>query len=570
MDLSGYIGKREQNQLFMLFLAFIVFLFSLTILQFHRSQSYQSYQQVDLNHAGATIYANIYYPINDIEFQEKKPLVIYVHGFANDRNFDIHFPIELVKRGFIVATLDYHGHGQSGGTMFDINPETGRPAIYEDVSKLLDLLENLPIYSSDINSSQIGLVGHSLGGAIALMTNILDKRINTTVALAPLVNQGVISHPNFINHMPVDHLNQTNTKNLLILAHKDDTLLDYREHALVAKNLTGCNLSLYEEPMLGDAHSMLSSNVIKEMITWIEFNFFGFVNGPIIISYFFSYIFLGISMLLLFIIIFLIISLAANFFSFEKIKVERIILKEKEKYRNKEKILRILAIFLNSGIFLTIWILFSNYFRLSGIFISSFLLLGIYTFAYLFLYWNKNKRSFNKEFKLKKKIKKRLKQELKINCFMYGIFSSAIFQIFYVIFTVSYPFAFVWPTNLRVILVGFTIFPIFLSFEMFYRGTIYPLLDFLDSERLKAKIIIILSIIIQFLIIYLSRIWVFIPTLLVAYLIFLVVIIINTLFYERNKSISIRFMFSVDLLFFFFGSAITTVLGLDVAIYLLL
>ncbi|MBD3227870.1 MAG: alpha/beta fold hydrolase [Candidatus Lokiarchaeota archaeon] len=566
----GDIEKRDQNQLIMLFLAFILFFFSLTVLHFNKSQSYQSYQQIEFDHADATLFANLYYPTNRIEFQEKRPLVIYVHGLGNDRNFDIHFPIELVKRGFFVATLDYHGHGQSSGTIYDINQKTGRLAIYEDVSKLLDVLENLPIYSSRINSSQIALVGHSLGGAIVLMTTILDNRINTTVVLAPLVNYGVLNHPNFENNMPVDHLNKTNTKNLLIMAHSDDDLLNYQDHAQVAYNKTNCSISIYNEAMVGGPHSMLSDNSVKEMISWIEMKFFGFINGAITTDYIYIYIFLAISLIILFIIIFLIISLVANFFSFKKIEVKRKILEEKNTYTKKEKISRILGIFSSTIIFLTIWVLFSNYFRLIGIFYSSFLLLGTYGFAYLILYLRKNRDSKNKTVRLKTKIKNRFKQEFKINYFMYGFLASGIFQGFYLAFTISYPFAFVWPSNLRVVLLGFSIFPIFLSMELFYRSIIYPLLDFIDTERTKSKIIVVVSVFIQFLIIYLSRIWVFIPGLMVTYIAFLAVIIVNTLIYEKIKSIAIRFVFAIDILFFFFGSAITTVLGIDVAIYLLL
>jgi pimeloyl-ACP methyl ester carboxylesterase len=570
MLIFGDISKRDENQLFILFLTFLVFFFSLTILQSNKSQAYHSYQQIEFEHVNTRLFANLYHPSKDIEFQDKKPLIIYVHGLGNDRNFDLHFPIELVKRGFFVATLDYHGHGQSGGTMFDLNPDTGNLAIYEDVSKLLDKIETLPIYSSSINSSQIGLVGHSLGGAIVLMTSILDDRINTTVALAPLVSHNVLYHPHFENNLPVDYLNKSNTQNLLLMAHKDDGLLDYRKHAVVAYNLTNSTLSLYEGPMIGGAHLMINSNIITDMISWIEINFFGFVNGPITISFMFNYALLGISFSLLFGIIFLIISLSSNFFSFETIKIERIALRYKENYSTKDKVLRLSWILLACITFIGIWTFFSNVFRLAGIFYGSFALLVIYSVLYLALHFKNRASEDTLEFGLKHKLKSRLTQELKTNYIMYGILASGIFQGFYVVFTVSYPFAFVWPSNLQSIIMGFTIIPIFLAMELFYRSIIYPLLNFIDSERTKTKIIIALSILIQISIIYFNRIWVFLPSLLMTYLAFISVLILNTLIYEKNKAMTIRLIFSVDILFFFFGSAITNIFGIDIAIYALL
>lgn len=565
----GDISKRDENQLVILFLTFLVFFFSLTILQSNKSEAYLSYQQIEFEHVDAKLFANLYYPTKDIEFQEKKPLVVYVHGLGNDRNFDLHFPIELVKRGFFVATLDYHGHGQSGGTMFDLNPDTGNLAIYEDVSKLLDKIETLPIYPS-INSSQIALVGHSLGGAIVLMTSIFDDRINATVALAPLVSHDVIYHPNFENNLPVDYLNETNTKNLLIMAHKDDDLLDYEDHAVIAQNLTNCNLSIYEGPMMGGAHLMISNDIITEMISWIEINFFGFINGPIEISFMYNYALLGITFLLLFGIIFLIISLSSNFFSFQKIEIERIALKYKNQYSIKDKGLRILGIFLACATFLAIWTFFSNTFRLAGIFYGSFLLLMIYSAVYLSLYIKNRDSQDTPRISLKGKFENRFTQEMKTNYVMYGILASGIFQGFYVVFTVSYPFAFVWPSNLQSIFTSFMIIPIFLAMELFYRSIIYPLLNFVPSERSKTKIIIILSILIQFSIVYFSRIWVFLPSLIMTYLAFISVLIINSLIYEKNKAISIRLIFSIEILIFFFGSAITTIFGIDIAIYALL
>ncbi|MBD3195067.1 MAG: alpha/beta fold hydrolase [Candidatus Lokiarchaeota archaeon] len=564
--------ERDQNQLFILFLAIFIFSFALVLLEFNKQQSYTSYQKIQFENAGTTLYANLYFPAKDLEFQQKQPLVIYVHGLASDRNFDIRFPIELTKRGFFVASIDYHGHGESGGTIFDINLNTGRLAIVDDVAVLLDFLEKLPVFQERINSSQIGLVGHSLGGMISLLNNVYDSRINATVVLNPLVNYGVIVHPTFENNMPVDILNETNTQNLLLIAHVNDTTLDYKQHALIAHQLTKAPLINFSKPVSGSPHLLMNNEVDVITINWLENVFFNSdtKNGPIVISYLFNYLFLGTNLLILIFIMFLLISLSSNLFSLTpKIESEEIILKEFDSPKLK-KIHQILILIGSVVIFLFVWITFSRVFQLLGIYYASFTLLGIYALAYLGshlykLHQKNEKFSFSY---IMSAAKGRLKSQLHIGCMMYGFLASGIFQALYVALSVSYPFAFVWPTNTRSIIFGFTALPIFLAVEIFYRKIVYPRLRFIKRESLRTKAQIILAIIVQFMIFLNTTLWTALPALTVSYLIILVVIIINTLIYEKTKRAIVRIIFSLDVIFFFFGAAISTALGIDIAIYL--
>jgi len=193
---------------------------SLIYLNLNKSISYYKYERIKFNSSGANLYANLYFPSNPISFQDKKPLIIYCHGIGSQRDFDLRIPIEFTKRGFYVAALDYQGHGESGGNIINIDPDTNIPALAEDCSNLLDKLETLPFYS-DVNVSQIGLIGHSLGGMVVLMNQALDPRFNITVAWAPLVNfnpqeLGIIQTEEYYQYIPVNLLNETNTNNLLM------------------------------------------------------------------------------------------------------------------------------------------------------------------------------------------------------------------------------------------------------------------------------------------------------------------------------------------------------------------
>jgi pimeloyl-ACP methyl ester carboxylesterase len=213
---------KEDIQFFKKIILLIILLtLSLSYLYVNKSQTYERYERIAFKSAGATLYANLYYPSKDLEFQDKRPLIIYCHGIGSQRDFDLRIPIEFVKRGFYVAALDYQGHGESGGNIINIDPSTNIPALAQDCSKLLDKLETLPFYSS-VNTSQIGLIGHSMGGMVVLMNQALDPRFNITVAWAPLVNFdpeqfGIFETVEFSKYIPVNLLNESNTNNLLII-----------------------------------------------------------------------------------------------------------------------------------------------------------------------------------------------------------------------------------------------------------------------------------------------------------------------------------------------------------------
>jgi len=80
------------------------------------------------------------------------PAVLVSHGFINTREMQSAFAIELSRRGFVVLAMDMSGHGYSGGYLGQYNH--GGPAA-------LRYLQSLP----QVDKSNIGLEGHSMGGA---------------------------------------------------------------------------------------------------------------------------------------------------------------------------------------------------------------------------------------------------------------------------------------------------------------------------------------------------------------------------------------------------------------------
>jgi pimeloyl-ACP methyl ester carboxylesterase len=106
--------------------------------------------EVDFQAAdGSNIHATLQRPIY-ATITNPLPGVVVIHGILQSKEWLMAFGIELARRGFVVLTIDANGHGNS-------DPGTGSGAAALDYIASLDF----------VDSSQIGLIGHSLGGGIS-------------------------------------------------------------------------------------------------------------------------------------------------------------------------------------------------------------------------------------------------------------------------------------------------------------------------------------------------------------------------------------------------------------------
>jgi pimeloyl-ACP methyl ester carboxylesterase len=100
------------------------------------------------------------------------PGAVLCHGFGADRKVMESSALLLVKKGIATMVFDLRGHGLSEGCL-DGNS-------YEDIIDAWQLLTDLP----EVDSSRIGLIGHSLGAFSSILAARKIKKPKAIVALS--------------------------------------------------------------------------------------------------------------------------------------------------------------------------------------------------------------------------------------------------------------------------------------------------------------------------------------------------------------------------------------------------
>jgi len=108
------------------------------------------------------------------------PAIVVLHGFTGFKE-ELHiqdFALELAKAGFVAFRFDASGFGGSEGTIED----DFRVSNYlDDISCILDYAES----HKEVDSSLIGVCGHSMGAGLAIIKAAQDSRIKAVCAVQP-------------------------------------------------------------------------------------------------------------------------------------------------------------------------------------------------------------------------------------------------------------------------------------------------------------------------------------------------------------------------------------------------
>lgn len=120
---------------------------------------------------------------NPLSSFEKSPLVLYCHGFTGNKTGDNRMGVNLARAlcqaGYIVVRFDFIGSGDSEG---NFATDTHFSGWIKDLNVMFSWSQTLP----QVNPERIGLIGHSLGGALITQFASLEKNIKALCALAPV------------------------------------------------------------------------------------------------------------------------------------------------------------------------------------------------------------------------------------------------------------------------------------------------------------------------------------------------------------------------------------------------
>jgi alpha-beta hydrolase superfamily lysophospholipase len=114
--------------------------------------------------------------------------VLLLHGYSASKREMLHHAAFLHEHGYPVLLLDLRACGESGGSAVTFG---GRER--EDVAAALAYLEERP----DVDGERIGVLGLSLGGALALLAATDSPRVRAVVAESSFASIRATVHKNF-------------------------------------------------------------------------------------------------------------------------------------------------------------------------------------------------------------------------------------------------------------------------------------------------------------------------------------------------------------------------------------
>lgn len=141
-------------------------------------------RHIIIRHNQEELTASIHYPSSTVKREgrckDRIPLVVICHGFVGSRvgvdRLFVKTARELAEEGYLVVRFDYAGCGDSTG---DYGQE-GLESMIDQTRTVLDYAHSC----ADVDPTRITLIGHSLGGAVAILTAGRDQRVKNLVLWA--------------------------------------------------------------------------------------------------------------------------------------------------------------------------------------------------------------------------------------------------------------------------------------------------------------------------------------------------------------------------------------------------
>ncbi|MBD3921027.1 alpha/beta fold hydrolase [Paenibacillus sp. PR3] len=139
-------------------------------------------KQLLLKHEDLNLTATLHYPTGEGASEGKSQAIIICHGFVGNRigvdRLFVKAARALAAAGSYVLRFDYGGSGESDGNY----GELGLDSMIAQTRTAIDYVTSMDA----VDLQRVVLIGHSLGGATALLTAVRDRRVKRLVLWSPV------------------------------------------------------------------------------------------------------------------------------------------------------------------------------------------------------------------------------------------------------------------------------------------------------------------------------------------------------------------------------------------------
>ncbi|MHA1266555.1 MAG: alpha/beta hydrolase family protein [Candidatus Helarchaeota archaeon] len=130
---------------------------------------------------GTIIRGTVIIPQNHLSTGTPAPLIVLMHGFTASKEFFYLLGAELARHGYVCFTFNARGHQNSGN-----ESSLAYYEIKDFQTAITYMLSKNATYR--INTTQIGIIGHSHGAMCATIVGAIDPRVKATIPISTGAN----------------------------------------------------------------------------------------------------------------------------------------------------------------------------------------------------------------------------------------------------------------------------------------------------------------------------------------------------------------------------------------------
>lgn len=164
--------------------------------------------------SGYAVSTQLYRP-DTATAEDKAPCIITVEGWYNNKEMQDLYSVEYARRGYVVLAVDMHGHGDSESTDAE---DLYSSAVGVDAA--VAFAGTLPY----VDTSRIGVTGHSSGGASCNMLVAIDNEREQ-----PLISAVLFQAATWVDDLGNDHSDDFGDRDVGIIADKYDEFFFWTE-----------------------------------------------------------------------------------------------------------------------------------------------------------------------------------------------------------------------------------------------------------------------------------------------------------------------------------------------------